>query len=170
MAADTKTTAERMNILINCSNTLRQCAKLCSDVQKYADTCTDYINRADNVNARMATIQEMIRNISNELSELASDENMAFQYEWVVGRGDITEIYVDSATNTVALRRDPNAFVTSAFHNALSAGDRVKFENAQYNNTIYNVASVAPGASVAYLSGLHGTESLLSRVIKALAD
>lgn len=170
MAVDIKHTNERVNILVNCSNNLRHAAKLCQDVQKYHDNCTDYANRATNVNARMAVVKSLIDAIANELTELASDDNMAFQFEWVAGRNGIEDIYVSSSSNQVTLRYEGGAQITGAFVNALSATDVIRLEGSVYTSQHIVVSALNAGFTAIQPSGtpLGGTESLLSRVVKEL--
>lgn len=170
MAVDIKHTNERVNILVNCSNNLRHAAKLCQDVQKYHDNCTDYANRATNVNARMAVVKSLIDAIANELTELASDANMAFQFEWVAGRNGIEDIYVNSATNTVLLRDGSGVQIDHTFNNALSATDVIRLEGSTYNSQhlVVSAVTLVSGAVLLTTAALNGTESLLSRVIKEL--
>lgn len=169
MATDTKTTAERMDILINAANSLRQAAKLCAEAQKYHDTCSDFANRGANVNARMATIKSMITDISNELAELATDANMAFQFEWVAGRNGIGDIYVNSATNSVLLRYAGGTGIESSFVNALSAGDVIRLQGSTLNSQYLVIASSNIAVGNAYIASPQiATESLLSRIIKEM--
>lgn len=170
MAVDLKHTNERVDILTNCSNNLRHAASLCLEVQRYHDSTSDYTNRAANVNARMAVIQSLISAIANELSELASNDNMAFQFEWVAGRNGIEDIYVSSSSNQVILRYEGGAQITSAFVNALSVTDVIRVEGSTYTSQHMVVSALNAGFSAIQPVGtpIGGNESLLSRVIKEL--
>lgn len=163
MATDIKTTSERVRILQNASKSLLAAAKLCQDCQTYHDQCSDFQNRADNVNARMTQIQGLITAIVNELTDLNTNANMAFQFEWVAGRHGIDDINVLSGTSMV-LRHNGNG-VASAFEVALSATDIVSFRDSTVNSSLYTILSTNAGVGAAY-ANFHGSESLLSRVIK----
>lgn len=168
MATDTKTTAERMAILINASDTLRQTAKLCADAQKYHDNCSDFANRGPNVIARMATIKQMITDISNELAELATDANMAFQFEWVAGRNGIYDITVLSASSAVCLHYAGGTVIDNAFSMAVQANDVIRLKDSTLNSQYLTVLSVAAGAGYLHMNSGVQNETLLSRVIKEM--
>lgn len=168
MASDIKSTSERIQVLNNCANMLRSIAKMCTEQQQYADTCTDYTNRAANVDARKTAIQSAIVAVSNELSELASNANMEFQYDWVTGRGSIDTIYVDSASKGISLRYSGGTVIQESFLNALSATDVVRLSGSALNSQHLVVHSVAASGTFAYFDTTLQTESLLARVIKEL--
>ena len=168
MATDIKTTTERMSILINASNMLRQIAKMCADTQKYHDSCSDFQNRSNNIENRMTAIQSMITAVSNELSELAASANMEFQYEWVAGRNGVNDIYVDSASRSVALRHTGGTVVSGGMYAALAADNVIRLQGSALNSQYLVVLSMGTGASVAHLTSAVATETLLSRVIKEM--
>lgn len=168
MPLDIKTTAERVRTLRTLAKELLTIAKSCNAVQAYHDGCTDYVARNENVNASMASIKASIDMVAAALTDLAAPENMAFQFEWAAGQGNIEEILVNSSFNNVSLiGKYAGTDVPSAFYNALSAGDVIRIQGSTLNSGTYLVQSVANHA-IAYVGGLGGTESLLARVIKEL--
>lgn len=173
MATNIRTTQERIRILYTAAATLRNAAKQCQETQKYHDNCSDYANRAENVNARMAAIQDMIQSVSNELAELATDANMAFQFEWRAGKFGVEEITVVSSAQTIHLNMTNtvgNNYVQSAFVNALSVGDVVRLKDSPVNSMLY-IVSTMPQAAGVQLYGIGqplNNESLLFRVVKEL--
>lgn len=168
MATDLKTTSERVQILKNAAKSLERMAQLCQDTQRYHDDCSDFLHRAENVDARMAAVKAGILSISNELSELASDENMEFQYDWTAGRSGVYEIYVSSQDSNVRARYEGGANIRSAFTNALSATDVIRLVGSAYTSQQLTVVSMSTTGTEAYVNGLGGTESRLARVIKEL--
>ena len=167
MASDIKTTTERVRILKTLSKELLNIAKSCEAVQEYHDNTTDYISRNENVNSSMASIKSAIDAVSAALTDMASTANMEFQFEWVAGRGHIGSISVSSSANTVLLIDKGGSPITSGYLNALVAGDTISLLDSTYSPSAYSVHSMV-NATTAYVGGLGGTESLLSRVVKEL--
>lgn len=167
MATDIKTTAERVRILRTLSKELLNIARSCEAVQDYHDNATDYVSRNENVNSSMASIKSAIDAVAAALTDVASTANMEFQFEWVAGRGHIDYISVSSSANTVLLTSKGGFPIVSGYLNGLVAGDTISLGNSTYSTGAYSVHSMA-NATTAYVGGLGGTESLLSRVVKEL--
>jgi hypothetical protein len=167
MATDIKTTAERVRVLKVLSKELLNIARSCESVQDYHDNATDYVSRNENVNSSMASIKSAIDAVAAALTDMASTANMEFQFEWVAGRGHIGSISVSSSAQTVLLIDKAGEAIRSGYVNALVAGDIISFGNSTYTTSPLSVFSMA-NSTTAYVNGLGGTESLLSRVVKEL--
>jgi hypothetical protein len=159
----TRTTNERVRIIENARNTLARAAAGCREAQRYHDECSDFANRADNVNARMANVAADLAAVIAELTDLATAGNMAFRYEWTVGRQGVASFLLDATADTIVLLDAVDAeegVAMQAFTGAVIVADVVLLSGSASNDERFVVSNVSGTALTLTAAAVNADEEV----------